>query len=75
MAPMEPFTAVFTQDGDWVVGWIEEMPGAVAQERTLEQARESLREALKDVLEANRELGRTAAEGHELIREPMTLTA
>ena len=72
---MEAFTAVFTNDGDWVVGWIEELPGAVAQERTIEEARLSLREALKDVLAANRELARSAGEGHELVREPMTLTA
>ncbi len=72
---MEPFSAVFAQEGEWVVGWIEEMPGAVAQERTLEEARASLKEALKDVLAANRELARAAGEGHELLREPMSLTA
>jgi predicted RNase H-like HicB family nuclease len=72
---MEPFNAVFVQEGEWILGWIEEMPGAVAQERTLDEARASLKEALKDVLAANRELARAAAEGHELIREPMSLTA
>ena len=72
---MEPFNAVFVQEGEWIVGWIEEMPGAVAQERTLDEARASLKEALKDVLAANRELARAAGEGHELIREPMSLTA
>jgi predicted RNase H-like HicB family nuclease len=72
---MESFTAVFTQDGDWVVGWVEEMPGAVAQERTLDEARVSLREALKDVLAANREPAREAGEGHGLLREPMTIGA
>ena len=72
---MEPFNAVFVQEGEWILGWIEEMPGAVAQERTLDEARASLKEALKDVLAANRELTRAAAEGHELIREPMSLTA
>ena len=72
---MEPFNAVFVQEGEWILGWIEEMPGAVAQERTLDEARTSLKEALKDVLAANRELARAAAEGHELIREPMSLTA
>ncbi|MGE3073484.1 MAG: type II toxin-antitoxin system HicB family antitoxin [Dehalococcoidia bacterium] len=71
---MEPFTAVFTQDGEWVIGWIEEIPGAVAQERTIEEARVSLRAALVDVLEANRELARETAGDHELHREPMTVT-
>jgi len=57
---METFTAVFTQDGDWVIGWVEEMPGAVAQEKTLEEARMSLQLALRDVVDANRELAREA---------------
>ena len=72
---MDSFTAVFAKDGDWVVGWVEELPGAVAQERTLDEARASLREALLDVLAANRELAREAAGGQELLREPMTLQA
>jgi predicted RNase H-like HicB family nuclease len=72
---MEPFTAVFAQDGEWVVGWIEEIPGAVAQERTIEEARVSLRAALLDVIEANRELARESAAEHELVREPMSVTA
>jgi predicted RNase H-like HicB family nuclease len=72
---METFTAVFTQDGDWVIGWVEEMPGAVAQEKTLEEARTSLQLALRDVVDANRQLAREAGEGHDLIREPITLSA
>ena len=72
---MDSFTAVFTQDGEWVVGWVEECPGAVAQERTLDEARGSLREALWDVLAANRELASDAGHGRELLREPMILPA
>ena len=72
---MESFNAVFVQDGDWVVGWVEELPGAIAQERTLEEARVSLRAAFRDVLEANRELARETAAGRELLREPITAGA
>jgi predicted RNase H-like HicB family nuclease len=72
---MESFTAVFTQDGEWVIGWVEEMPGAVAQEKTLDEARKSLQLALRDVVDANRELAREAGQGHDLIREPITLSA
>lgn len=50
---MEAFTAVFAEEGEWVIGWVEELPGAVARERSLDEARESLREALRDVLSAN----------------------
>ncbi|PLS85253.1 MAG: hypothetical protein CYG60_13600 [Actinobacteria bacterium] len=66
-----PFTAVFQRDGDWWIGYIEELPGANAQEKTLEEARESLKEAVSDVLEANRELTRTEFEGREVVRETL----
>jgi transcriptional regulator with XRE-family HTH domain len=66
-----PFTAVYQQDEGWWVGYVEELPGANAQERTLEEARESLREAVADVLEANRELTRTEFGSGEVVREPI----
>jgi predicted RNase H-like HicB family nuclease len=44
---MQPdWTAVMKQDGDWWVGWIEELPGVNAQERTRNELVESLRVAL-----------------------------
>lgn len=69
------FTAVYQRDGDWWIGYVEELPGANAQERTLEEARESLKEAVADVLEANRELTRTEFEGREMVREPLRVPA
>ena len=68
-----PFTAVFQRDGDWWIGYVEELPGANAQEKTLEESRESLREAVSDVLEANRELTRTEFENGEVVREPLSV--
>jgi len=70
-AGLGPFTAVYQQDEGWWIGYVEELPGANAQERTLEEARESLREAVSDVLEANRELTRTEFEGRDVVREPI----
>lgn len=66
-----PFTAVYQRDGEWWLGYVEELPGANAQERTLEEARESLRDAVSDVLEANRELTRTEFEDRDVVREPL----
>ena len=68
-----PFTAVYERDGEWWLGYVEELPGANAQERTLEEARQSLREAVSDVLEANRELTRTEFEGRDVVREPLAV--
>ncbi len=42
---MERFTAVFEQNGDWWLGYVEELPGANTQGKTLEEARENLKEA------------------------------
>lgn len=69
-----PFTAVFQRDEGWWVGYVEELPGANAQERTLEEARRSLREAVHDVLEANRELTRTEFGNGQVVREPIAPT-
>lgn len=66
----EPFTAVYQRDGEWWLGYVEELAGANAQERSLEECRESLREAVDLVLEANRELTKREFEG-DVVREPI----
>lgn len=53
---MDNWTAVFEQDGEWWVGSVEELPGALTQGRTLEEARENLREAVLLILEVNAEI-------------------
>jgi predicted RNase H-like HicB family nuclease len=50
------FTGVFERDGDWWIGYTEELPGAFGQGKTLDECRESLREAIVLVLETRREL-------------------
>ncbi len=45
------FTAITKQDGDWWAGWILEIPGVNAQERTKEELMASLREILIEALE------------------------
>lgn len=72
---MPTFTAVFQRDGNWWVGWVEELPGANAQERTLDEARESLKEAARDIIAANREIAQQASIGREVIREALDISA
>ena len=48
------YTAIVKQDGDWWIGWIEEVPGVNCQEKTYEELKESLRVTLKEALEFNR---------------------
>lgn len=40
------FTAVFEHDGDWVVAFCPEIPGANGQGRNTDEARESLAQAI-----------------------------
>ena len=55
------FTAIIQKDGDWWIGWVEEIPGANAQERTRDELIVSLREAAIDILELNRSSAKAAA--------------
>ena len=71
---MEKFTAIFEQDGEWWIGYVEELPGANTQGRTLEEARENLKEAVQLIIESNRELTRKETEGKSVIREELTVT-
>ena len=56
-------TAIVQRDGDWWIGWIEEIPGANAQERTREELLASLREAANDILALHREAALREAMG------------
>jgi len=49
------YTAVTKKDGDWWIGWIEEIPGVNCQERTRRELLRTLRITLKEALEFNRE--------------------
>ena len=55
---MERFTAVFQQEGKWWIGYVEELHGANTQGRSLEEARENLKEAVRLIIGANRKLAR-----------------
>jgi len=69
------FTAVFERDGDWWVAYVEELPGANTQGKTLEEARENLKESVALVLEANRELAERGLSGKDVIKEELVVSA
>jgi predicted RNase H-like HicB family nuclease len=49
------YTAITKKEGDWWIGWVEEVPGVNCQERTEKQLLESLRATLREALQFNRE--------------------
>jgi len=48
------WTAVISQDEGWWIGWIAEVPGVNAQERTRSELLETLAMVLREALEMNR---------------------
>lgn len=65
------FTAVFEQVGEWWVGYVEGLPGANTQGKTLEETRENLKEAVQLIIEANRELAQRETVGKQVVREEL----
>ena len=51
------FTAVIEQDGEWMIAYSPEIPGANGQGRTKEEALDSLSKAIALILEDRREDG------------------
>jgi predicted RNase H-like HicB family nuclease len=69
------FTALFRKVPEGYIGFVEELPGANTQGATLEEARANLREAVELILETNRTLAQEEAEGADVIRESLRITA
>ena len=62
----QTYTAVVKQDGEWWIGWIEEVPGVNCQEHTRDELLQSLRVTLSEALAMNRADAKQAAgKGYE----------
>ena len=57
------YTAVVRRDGEWWIGWIEEIPGVNSQGSSRDELMENLQSALSEALELNRADARKAAGG------------
>lgn len=68
-------TAVFRKVRNGYIGFVEELPGANTQGRTLAEARANLVEAVQLVLDANRCLAEEAIGTRKVIREPLIVAA
>jgi predicted RNase H-like HicB family nuclease len=61
---MNQYTAEIQKDGNFWIGWIEEVPGVNSQGNTREELLENLKSALQEALELNREQAQQAAGDH-----------
>lgn len=69
------FTAVFEKVAEGYIAFVEELPGANTQGKTLEEARANLREAIVLVIEANRTLAEESIEGRHVFKERLIAVA
>ena len=71
-------TAVYEEvpesEGGGYVAYTEELPGAISEGDTLEEARDNLRDAIEIVLEANRELNGRPQPHQRVTREKITVS-
>jgi predicted RNase H-like HicB family nuclease len=66
------FIAIIEQDGQWFITYCPEIPGANGQGKTKEEARQSLADAIKLILEDRREDGLRGVPA-DAIREKVTI--
>lgn len=70
----QTFTAVFeeAEEGGYTA-WVEELPGAITQGETIDEARENLKEAIQLIIEVNRELALQDVDESRLTREAIVV--
>ena len=70
-------TAVFEEvperEGGGFCAYVEEIPGANTQGATIEEARENLKDAIRELLAARRDVLGEELAGHKVIREKITV--
>ena len=68
------FTAVYKRTGRWYTGWVEELPGASTQGKTLAETKENLKDAVRLIIETNRSLHDGNVRDKKVIREPIVVS-
>jgi predicted RNase H-like HicB family nuclease len=56
VAMEQTFEAIIEKRGKWYIGWVDAVPGAFSQGRTVKEVEENLEEAVRLILETQREL-------------------
>jgi len=50
------FEATIEKRDKWYIGWVDDVPGAFSQGKTVKEVQENLQEAVQLILESQREL-------------------
>jgi predicted RNase H-like HicB family nuclease len=56
MAMEQTFEVTIERRGRWYIGWVDAVPGAFSQGRTIKEVQENLKEAIQLILETQRDL-------------------
>jgi predicted RNase H-like HicB family nuclease len=71
-------TAVYEEvpecEGGGYMAYTEELPGAISEGDTIDEARANLRDAIEVLLDANRELTGKPSQGKKITREKITVS-
>lgn len=73
-ATTNTFTVVFEKaaEGGYCV-FVEELPGAISQGETIEEARENIKDAIELILEVNRERTLKGVDESRVVREQIVI--
>jgi predicted RNase H-like HicB family nuclease len=62
------FEATIEKREKWYIGWVDAIPGAFSQGRTINEVEENLKEAVQLIIESQRELRKQKSSGTTLKR-------
>ena len=65
----QTFEATIEKRDKWYIGWVEAVPGAFSQGKTIKEVEENLREAVQLILESQQELRAKGSAGKILKRK------
>jgi len=63
------FEATIEKRDRWYIGWVDAVPGAFSQGKTIKEVQENLKEAVQLILESQQELRAKGAAGKILKRK------
>ncbi|MCX6819005.1 MAG: type II toxin-antitoxin system HicB family antitoxin [Candidatus Aenigmarchaeota archaeon] len=66
-------TAVYRKVKEGYIAYVEEIPGVNTQGSDLKETKENLLDALRLVLEVNREMAEKDIEGHNVLKEKISI--
>lgn len=64
----QSFKATIEKRDKWYIGWVDAVPGAFSQGKSVEEVEENLKEAVQLILESQRELRDKDAGAEQLTR-------